>query len=88
MFCSYVGMETNTGARGLLRTEMTAKPYELFGGGEFYSTNETAPQLFKRYGEPEEVAATIAHLLGNESTFVTKATWSVDGGFMEGTYTG
>lgn len=31
-------------------------------------------------GRPEEIASTIAFLLSDESTFVTSAAWSVDGG--------
>ncbi|KAE8366850.1 hypothetical protein BDV27DRAFT_124700 [Aspergillus caelatus] len=40
-----------------------------------------APQLFKRYGHTEEVAALIAFLLGDESKFTTSSTYNIDGGW-------
>jgi NAD(P)-dependent dehydrogenase (short-subunit alcohol dehydrogenase family) len=42
---------------------------------------EQAPQMFHRLVEPNEVAALVAFLLGDESKFITKATYQVDGGF-------
>lgn len=42
---------------------------------------EQTPQLFGRLVEPTEVAALVAFLLGDESKFITKATYRVDGGF-------
>lgn len=38
-------------------------------------------QLFQRYIKPEELAATVAFLLGDESKFFTQAIIPVDGGF-------
>lgn len=46
------------------------------GQGEF-----DRPAIFKRKGEPEEVAALIAYLLGDESRFTTGAAYSIDGGW-------
>lgn len=34
-----------------------------------------------RHGVPEECASVIAFLLGDESTYITGATYSVDGGW-------
>ncbi|OAL43632.1 hypothetical protein IQ07DRAFT_592962 [Pyrenochaeta sp. DS3sAY3a] len=35
-----------------------------------------------RHGMPKECASVIAFLLGDESTYITGATYSVDGGWM------
>lgn len=45
------------------------------------NTESTAVPL-GRHGMPEECASIIAFLLGDESTYVTGATYSVDGGWM------
>jgi NAD(P)-dependent dehydrogenase (short-subunit alcohol dehydrogenase family) len=42
---------------------------------------EALPQLFKRYGRPEEIAALIAYLLGDESKFTTCSAYTIDGGW-------
>ena len=38
-------------------------------------------QLFKRLGKPNEIAATIAFLLSEESSFITSSVFEVAGGF-------
>lgn len=56
----------------ILRTALAAK------------TTETGADVFEpllgRVGQPEEVATTIAFLLGDESSYVTGQAWLVDGG--------
>ncbi|KAM6513589.1 hypothetical protein FALCPG4_015976 [Fusarium falciforme] len=42
---------------------------------------ENLPQLFKRYSKPQEIAALIAYLLGDESRFTTSSIYSIDGGW-------
>lgn len=73
--------------RGAIGSDMQSVPFELPDGGTFVSSGETMPQLFRRFAEPEEIAATICFLLGDETKFVTKAEWYIDGGWMESSFT-
>ena len=45
-------------------------------------TGETIGQLFKRNGQPEEIAALVAFLLSDESKFITGADYNIDAGYM------
>ena len=55
--------------------------------GQFHLGKDTVPKLLKgRLTEPWEIGAAIAFLLGDESKYVTKAVWAVDGGWTEGSY--
>jgi NAD(P)-dependent dehydrogenase (short-subunit alcohol dehydrogenase family) len=67
---------------------MTTLPFKLPDGTPFLFPEESVPQLFRRFAEPDEIAASICFLLGDESKFVTKAEWYVDGGYVGGSYTG
>ena len=60
--------------RGTIATPLVAKADS--GQGDF-----DRPAIFKRKGEPEEVAALIGYLLGDESKFITGAAHSIDGGW-------
>ncbi|KAF6828179.1 2,5-dichloro-2,5-cyclohexadiene-1,4-diol dehydrogenase [Colletotrichum plurivorum] len=73
---------------GTINSEMTSKPFQLPDGASFTPSEATLPQMFKRMAEPEEIAASVCFLLGDESRFVTKSEWFVDGGWLEGTLTG
>lgn len=42
---------------------------------------DMSAQAFQRKGKPEEIAGIVAFLLSDESTFVTGAIWSADGGW-------
>jgi NAD(P)-dependent dehydrogenase (short-subunit alcohol dehydrogenase family) len=44
------------------------------------SDHPTPGTPIPRPGTPEEIAAVVAFLLSEESTFVTGAAWGVDGG--------
>jgi NAD(P)-dependent dehydrogenase (short-subunit alcohol dehydrogenase family) len=39
------------------------------------------PQLFHRLIQPEEIAGMIGYLLGDESKFITKATYEITAGY-------
>lgn len=39
------------------------------------------PTPLERKGEPEEIAALVAFLLGDESRFITGAIYTIDGGW-------
>ncbi|PVH94039.1 NAD(P)-binding protein [Periconia macrospinosa] len=72
---------------GCINTEMMEKPFNLPDGSQFSLSKDNIPCLLKRpLAEPWEIAASIAFLLGDESTYVTKASWAHDGGWTEGSY--
>lgn len=71
---------------GTTNTTMMNQAFET-ANGDFYLTEENTPALLKRRAEPEEVATFIAFLLGDDSKFITKATYYMDGGWLEGNYT-
>ena len=60
--------------------------------GAFLDPNKIEEQLqgfnefhpIGRIGQPDDIAATIDHLLSDESAWVTGAVWDVDGGVMAG----
>lgn len=68
---------------------MIKQPLILPDGQPWTMTeDDSLTSIFKRYAKPEEVAAYIAFLLGDESKFVTKQELYVDGGWMEANYVG
>ena len=65
---------------------MMSKPFNS-PMGQFTLGKENIPAILKRdMAQPWEVAASIAFLLGDESKYVTKATWFADGGWVEGNF--
>lgn len=47
---------------------------------EDQNREETYPEAIERMGKPEEIAALIAYLLGDESRYVTGSSYRIDGG--------
>ncbi|KAK8034074.1 NAD(P)-binding protein [Apiospora rasikravindrae] len=83
------GIRVNMVCPGAIDTDMVRQPL-LLPSGEFFTCTEDAdfPALMKRFAQPDEVAAPIAFLLSDESKYVTKQEWYVDGGFYETSYVG
>lgn len=68
---------------------MIRQPLELPSGDKWTMTEgDHLTSIIKRYAKPEEIAASIAFLLGDESKFVTRQEWYVDGGWLESDYVG
>lgn len=68
---------------------MIQQPLMLPSGQMWTITEgENLASIIKRYAKPEEIAASIAFLLGDESKFITKQEWYVDGGWCEANYVG
>jgi NAD(P)-dependent dehydrogenase (short-subunit alcohol dehydrogenase family) len=74
--------------RGCIDTDMIRQPLHLPNGAGTWTMTEGdhLTSIIKRYSKPEEIAASIAFLLGDESRFMTKQEIYVDGGWMEANY--
>lgn len=66
--------------RGYINTPMLTTSLELkFGSDPTNWPKATTP--LPRYGEPEEIGKVIAFLLSDDASYVTAASYSVDGGW-------
>lgn len=74
------GIRCNAICPGGINTPMAAAVVASFPSREEALGKLTGRQLFKRFAEPEEVAGLIVYLASDESSFVTGAVLSVDGG--------
>ncbi|MFD7339423.1 SDR family NAD(P)-dependent oxidoreductase [Streptomyces violascens] len=74
------GIRANCVAPGDVRTSMLEREAHQLGRpvAEFYE--EAADRPLGRVGEPREIADAVSFLLGEESSFVTGAVLTVDGG--------
>jgi NAD(P)-dependent dehydrogenase (short-subunit alcohol dehydrogenase family) len=55
--------------------------------GEFHLNKDNIPCILQReLPEAYEIAPSVAFLLGDDSAYVTKSSWAIDGGWFEGNY--
>ncbi|WP_329377227.1 SDR family NAD(P)-dependent oxidoreductase [Streptomyces sp. NBC_01716] len=72
------GVRVNSVAPGLVPSGLFAAASGPGAGGDMERRARTTPM--RRVGTPEEIAAVVAFLLGDEAAFVTGTTVSADGG--------
>ncbi|KAF2821731.1 3-oxoacyl-reductase [Ophiobolus disseminans] len=71
------GVRVNSFAPGYIVTPMTDRASKT----DSKTASDSTGVSLGRHGAPEECASVIAFLLGDESTYITGATYSVDGGW-------
>jgi NAD(P)-dependent dehydrogenase (short-subunit alcohol dehydrogenase family) len=74
-----LGIRVNAVAPGIVPTNLLGRPAESSAGESGTSARAKLAPL-GRAGTTEEIAAVVAFLLGDEASFVTGDTYSVDGG--------
>jgi NAD(P)-dependent dehydrogenase (short-subunit alcohol dehydrogenase family) len=77
------GIRANVMCPGVIATPMSAAAFDGPGLAELSDSYRSAHAL-RRFGEPEEVAATAAFLLSRDASFISGAAIPVDGGYSAG----
>ncbi len=75
-----LGIRCNAICPGGIDTPMAASVVASFPSREEALAKLTGRQLFKRFASPQEVASLVLYLASDESSFLTGATLSADGG--------
>ncbi|KAL7623528.1 hypothetical protein AAE478_007211 [Parahypoxylon ruwenzoriense] len=73
------GIRVNAVCPSVSNTPMWDEMREQIGGNV---SVQDFDQLFQRFVTPEEVASFVAYLLGDESKFMTRTAYPIDGGFV------
>ena len=75
-----LGITVNAIAPGAIDTPMVREPGKVFAGEMMEEIVQRVP--LKRIGKPEEVSAMVVFLVSEEASYVTGATFYVDGGWL------
>ncbi len=77
------GLALDVAERGITINNVQPGPIEtdMNGPDKAHVPHVRATMPVKRLGQPEEVAGLVAYLVGEEASFVTGASFSIDGGY-------
>lgn len=77
------GLALDVAERGITVNNVQPGPIEtdMNGPDKAHVPHVRATMPVKRLGQPEEVAGLVAYLVGEEASFVTGASFSIDGGY-------
>ncbi|ETS75148.1 hypothetical protein PFICI_13632 [Pestalotiopsis fici W106-1] len=82
-------IRVNVLSPGCIDTDLIRQPLIMPNGeGWTVTEDDNLTSIIKRWAKPEEIAASIAFLLGDECRMITRQEWRVDGGWLESDYVG